>query len=225
MPGDANHSSRIGAAATQRDGANDRQQDRRRRAAMTGAIHIDPIELASAERRCVSPTPIERSGSSPADGFHSSSRRCVTSIRHACARSRRGRRTPRTAGRRARAAPGTAWRRATRAIAARCCRSGSSSGLRSRSEMHAHAARQQQDPDDDQRPQPRGGSTVHPSSSSSVSAAGTRLRRRLSKSFHCDSIESGLARRRCPDPARAPQPPAELPVAADPARRRLTSAL
>ena len=37
-----------------------------------------------------------------------------------------------------------------------------------------------------------GDSSVHPNSNSSVSAAGTRLRRRLSISFHCDNAESGL---------------------------------
>jgi hypothetical protein len=37
-----------------------------------------------------------------------------------------------------------------------------------------------------------GDSTVHPNSRSNVKAAGTRLRRRLSKIFHCDSIDSGF---------------------------------
>ena len=37
-----------------------------------------------------------------------------------------------------------------------------------------------------------GGKTVQPSSNSSVNAAGTRLRRRLSKIFHRDSTESGF---------------------------------
>ena len=64
----------------------------------------------------------------------------------------------------------------------------------------------------------RADSTVHPSSSSNVSAAGTRLRRRLSKIFHCDSSESGL---RSPAPVETghapPQPSHKLPVAADPA--------
>ncbi len=35
--------------------------------------------------------------------------------------------------------------------------------------------------------------TVHPSRNRSVSAAGTRLRRRLSNSFHCDNSDSGFA--------------------------------
>ena len=34
--------------------------------------------------------------------------------------------------------------------------------------------------------------TVQPSSKRSVNAAGTRLRRRLSNIFHCDSHESGF---------------------------------
>ena len=45
-----------------------------------------------------------------------------------------------------------------------------------------------------------GDKTVQPSSNSSVSAAGTRLRRRLSKIFHRDSTESGFFRRRPPRP-------------------------
>ena len=36
------------------------------------------------------------------------------------------------------------------------------------------------------------GNTVQPSSNRSVKAAGTRLRRRLSKIFHRESIESGF---------------------------------
>ena len=36
-----------------------------------------------------------------------------------------------------------------------------------------------------------------------MSAAGTRLRRRLSKSFHCESADSGFLSRRCPGRARA----------------------
>ena len=44
------------------------------------------------------------------------------------------------------------------------------------------------------------GSTVQPSSSSAVSATGTRLRRRLSNSFHCDSTDSGFRNRRLPGP-------------------------
>ena len=39
------------------------------------------------------------------------------------------------------------------------------------------------------------GSTVHPNSSTSVNAAGTRLRRRLSNSFHHDNADSGLRTR------------------------------
>ena len=61
-------------------------------------------------------------------------------------------------------------------------------------------------------------STLHPSSSRPVSAAGTRLRRRLSNNFHCDSIESGLGSRRASGPCtRRRSHPDELPVAADPA--------
>ena len=37
-----------------------------------------------------------------------------------------------------------------------------------------------------------GDNTVQPNSNKSVKAAGTRLRRRLSKSFHCDSTERGF---------------------------------
>ena len=44
------------------------------------------------------------------------------------------------------------------------------------------------------------GSTVHPSRRRSVSAAGTRLRRRLSKSFHRESTDSGFLTRRWPGP-------------------------
>ena len=52
-------------------------------------------------------------------------------------------------------------------------------------------------------------STVQPTSSSSSSATGTRLRRRLSKIFHCDSAESGFAhasRAGGPGPAAAATP-------------------
>ena len=62
------------------------------------------------------------------------------------------------------------------------------------------------------------GSTVQPSSNSNVKAADTRLRRRLSKIFHCDSTESGFF---CASSARAgntrQQPPRKLPIAANPA--------
>ena len=59
---------------------------------------------------------------------------------------------------------------------------------------------------------------VQPSSSRSVNAGGTRLRRRLSKIFHRDSPESGFLRRRAAGPGNArQQPPGNLPVAADPA--------
>ena len=37
-----------------------------------------------------------------------------------------------------------------------------------------------------------GDKSVQPKSNKSVSASGARLRRRLSKIFHCDSAESGL---------------------------------
>ena len=43
-----------------------------------------------------------------------------------------------------------------------------------------------------------GAKIVQPSSSRAVKAEGTRLRRRLSKSFHRDSPESGFFRRRAP---------------------------
>ena len=43
--------------------------------------------------------------------------------------------------------------------------------------------------------------TVQPSTNSSVSAAGTRLRRKLSKIFQRDSAESGFCWRRAPPPA------------------------
>ena len=42
------------------------------------------------------------------------------------------------------------------------------------------------------------GNSVQPNSSSSVNPAGTRLRRRLSKIFHCESPESGLRWRPAP---------------------------
>ena len=65
------------------------------------------------------------------------------------------------------------------------------------------------------------GSPAAPSSrasSSTVSAGGTRLRRRLSKSFHSDSADSGLRSRRAAGPGHARQQPAgQLPVAANPA--------
>ena len=53
-----------------------------------------------------------------------------------------------------------------------------------------------------------GDKTAHPSSNSSVNATGTRLRRRLSKIFHCDSPESGFLSRLAPGPAVALGPPA-----------------
>ncbi|KFB71346.1 MAG: hypothetical protein AW09_003509 [Candidatus Accumulibacter phosphatis] len=49
-------------------------------------------------------------------------------------------------------------------------------------------------------------SAVHPSSNNRVSAAGTRLRRRLSISFHCDSCESGFACRQGLTPLSLPAP-------------------
>ena len=61
------------------------------------------------------------------------------------------------------------------------------------------------------------GNTVHPSSRRIVSAGGTRLRRRLSRSFHCESTDSGFGRRRGPGPGTCDKPPRELPVAANPA--------
>jgi hypothetical protein len=69
-------------------------------------------------------------------------------------------------------------------------------------------------------------SRVHPSSSSRVSAAGTRLRRRLSISFHCDSMRQRIRCRQGTPPAvpvcalsgnTPQQPPGELPIAANPA--------
>jgi hypothetical protein len=60
--------------------------------------------------------------------------------------------------------------------------------------------------------------TVQPSSNSSVNAAGTRLRRRLSKIFHRDSSESGFFRRLPSGPGTPRQQPARnLPIPANPA--------
>ena len=104
---------------------------------------------------------------------------------------------PRRAGRRAQAAPARHCRRAARATAARCCRSGISSGLSTRSESAAMQDGNRRIAD--ARPASRatrGDSTVQPSSNSAVSAAGTRLRRRLSKIFQRDSADSGLRSRR-----------------------------
>ena len=69
-------------------------------------------------------------------------------------------------------------------------------------------------------------STVQPSSSNAVSVAGTRLRRRLSKSFHCDSSDSGLRSRRPSAPGtRRRSQPASCQSPRIQRRRRATSAL
>jgi hypothetical protein len=75
-----------------------------------------------------------------------------------------------------------------------------------------------------------GTSCAQPSTSSRTSATGTRLRRRLSAIFHWDRADSGLGCRcGCPPFAQAQsapwqQPRGNLPIAAHPAVRRLTSA-
>ena len=63
-----------------------------------------------------------------------------------------------------------------------------------------------------------GDKTVQPSSNSSVNAAGTRLRRRLSRIFHWDRCESGFLWRLAPAPGNARQQPRRnLPIPANPA--------
>ena len=63
-----------------------------------------------------------------------------------------------------------------------------------------------------------GDRTVQPSSNSRVNAAGTRLRRRLSKIFHRDSPESGFFRRPPPRPGtRGSSHRSNLPIPANPA--------
>src|SRR5450759_5019953 len=49
-----------------------------------------------------------------------------------------------------------------------------------------------------------GDKMVQPSSNRSVNVAGTRLRRRLSKIFHWDSVESGFCSRPVSESARLP---------------------
>ena len=72
--------------------------------------------------------------------------------------------------------------------------------------------------------------TVQPRIKSDVNAAGTRLRRRLSKIFHCDRAESGL-RTRPPagrGPMRGRRPSIQVAICQSPRIqrwRRLTSAL
>ena len=63
------------------------------------------------------------------------------------------------------------------------------------------------------------GRTVQPSTNSTISAGGTRLRRRLSKSFQRSSVGSGFVPqgRRASGSAMAAEPRQQLPVAADPA--------
>ena len=59
--------------------------------------------------------------------------------------------------------------------------------------------------------------TVQPKSSSRVNAAGTRLRRRLSKSFHSESADRGFSQPFLTGAGHARQePPRKLPVAANP---------
>jgi hypothetical protein len=118
-----------------------------------------------------------------------------------CARWHRGSRPPRTAGTRSR---GRAARRAGRrsrgsrrdAAAGSIC-----AGLRSASTNQAHAAGSARIATTARVHVHAPPSTVQPSSSRSVSATGTTLRRRLSSSFHCDSNDRGFASRRSAGPA------------------------
>jgi hypothetical protein len=83
-------------------------------------------------------------------------------------------------------------REAEPATAARCCLSSTSSGLRNISRIKAHNGGISMMPITDKVHNQAGDRRVHPNSNSSVSAVGSRLRRRLSMSFHWDSFESGL---------------------------------
>src|SRR6185503_18692236 len=124
--------------------------------AMTGAIHIDLTDAASAV----------------ADGFHSRSDRCVTSIRHAV-RAIASRLTVASYGRNARVSVTcAACRAATLAIASKCCRSRTSAGLRSRSMTNALAAGSTRTEITASVHSQAGESSVHPNSSSEVKAAG-----------------------------------------------------
>ena len=102
--------------------------------------------------------------------------------------------------------------------AARCCRNGTSTGLFARSEKRAITDGASRMPTTTAVQSHAGASTVHPTAGAPSEAAGTRLRRRLSNTFHCDSIDSGLRSRLPSGPCtRRRSHPSELPVAADPA--------
>jgi hypothetical protein len=72
-----------------------------------------------------------------------------------------------------------------------CCLSKTSSGLRKNRETRPTRA-EEHNAEHGSGPPPGGRQGVQPKSSRRTSAAGTRLRRRLSNSFHCASLESGL---------------------------------
>jgi len=59
---------------------------------------------------------------------------------------------------------------------------------------------EQEDADHHQRPQPRRGKHGPAEQKERRQCGRTRLRRRLSKSFHCDSADSGFFNRRLPGP-------------------------
>ena len=114
--------------------------------------------------------------------------------------------------------PGRERRPAARPTAARCCRRCRSSGFPSRSSREAISGGITRIPTTDSVQNQGDGRTVQPSSSSSVNAGGTRLRRRLSKSFQRDSAESGFFAAPPVGPGHARQQPArQLPVPANPA--------
>ncbi|MEA3220197.1 MAG: hypothetical protein OZX49_01298 [Immundisolibacter sp.] len=220
MAGDASHSSRIGVAAI--DAAGRVASSRPALAsAMAGATHMARTLAARS-------LPPDRASwrSTSLDGFHSSSRRRVTSIRHSV-RAMASRLNAASYGRQASSNATCARRRAAdRPTAARCCRHRTSSGLRHRSSSVAHSVGSARMAITARLQKP-GDPSAQPGNSSSVRAAGTRLRRRLSSSFHCDSADSGLRSRGAPGGpgTRRRNQPASCQSPRIQRRRRLTSRL